>query len=478
MAKGYQESLTPANACEDSSTGTYADLSVTMRLCLSPKIGTSLVVAYSLHKTPVPSKRSADNTEQAVSDDVEETSKAIQETQANQTNRADASVLLPLPTTSNNPQIGEIYHGDSHETTPPTTADGEPGLLTDGNLFPTAGEMVEESEEPLQRQFTDRPFNASAPPFSAALSSAASIQHISDIRSRDSLDSIQHTSDIKLRDSLDVEVTDAAGRDFWATFGEENAEKITIATFFDALMDFLGVDATKDDSNKLWTACWRVEDREIQFDELRAVARCIEQALCISSIPLGITWELEAPKTAPAEPLTDNEVTPAAALTDNVADQIKGPAKNIVASTEVSSENVTGPAEPPTEKSTENVVGATENDPMIGTSQPTFIRVHPRYLETQTLDKYNLPWEYDSASRPVSEGLSGLTSKQGRPDYIIIKKYINRDFQEELFNHTRKLREELKLQKYCRAVVSNIVTDQSINFESALCVVSFPIDAV
>lgn len=54
----------------------------------------------------------------------------------------------------------------------------------------------------------------------------------------------------------------------------------------------------------------------------------------------------------------------------------------------------------------------------------TFIRVHRKYLLPATLDAFKLPWEWDD--------------RDG--NYIIIKQWISEDFQEELFEHSRKLR--------------------------------------
>jgi len=43
----------------------------------------------------------------------------------------------------------------------------------------------------------------------------------------------------------------------------------------------------------------------------------------------------------------------------------------------------------------------------------------------ETLDYFQLPWEWDERDT----------------EYIIIKHWVNEDFQEELFEHTRQLRE-------------------------------------
>lgn len=55
----------------------------------------------------------------------------------------------------------------------------------------------------------------------------------------------------------------------------------------------------------------------------------------------------------------------------------------------------------------------------------TWIKVHRKHLLPETLMAYRLPWEWDERDS----------------NYIIIKQWISEDFQEELFAHTRRLRE-------------------------------------
>jgi len=57
--------------------------------------------------------------------------------------------------------------------------------------------------------------------------------------------------------------------------------------------------------------------------------------------------------------------------------------------------------------------------------RPTYIKVNRKYLHPDTLDHYGLPWEWDSRDT----------------EYIIIKRYIDNDLQDELFEHTRRLKE-------------------------------------
>lgn len=58
----------------------------------------------------------------------------------------------------------------------------------------------------------------------------------------------------------------------------------------------------------------------------------------------------------------------------------------------------------------------------------TYIKVRTKYLSPETLNHYRLPWEYD----PDNE------------DFIIIEKFISPEFQEELFDHTERLRRSIR----------------------------------
>ncbi|KAJ5380291.1 uncharacterized protein N7496_002719 [Penicillium cataractarum] len=55
----------------------------------------------------------------------------------------------------------------------------------------------------------------------------------------------------------------------------------------------------------------------------------------------------------------------------------------------------------------------------------TWIKVHRKHLLPESLIAYNLPWEWDERDS----------------NYIIIKRWITEDLQEELFAHTRRLRD-------------------------------------
>ncbi|KAL8776140.1 MAG: hypothetical protein Q9213_008380 [Squamulea squamosa] len=58
--------------------------------------------------------------------------------------------------------------------------------------------------------------------------------------------------------------------------------------------------------------------------------------------------------------------------------------------------------------------------------RPTYIKVHRKHLSPDTLDAYDLPWEWDEPDT----------------DYMIIKRWINENDQDKLFEHTRRLREQ------------------------------------
>jgi len=56
---------------------------------------------------------------------------------------------------------------------------------------------------------------------------------------------------------------------------------------------------------------------------------------------------------------------------------------------------------------------------------PTYMKIKREYIEPDTLDVYQLPWEFDAQD----------------PLYIIIKQHVNDDDLEALFAHTAKLRQ-------------------------------------
>ncbi|KAL8763382.1 MAG: hypothetical protein Q9184_000770 [Pyrenodesmia sp. 2 TL-2023] len=63
---------------------------------------------------------------------------------------------------------------------------------------------------------------------------------------------------------------------------------------------------------------------------------------------------------------------------------------------------------------------------VVDLNRPTFIKVHRKYLSPDTLDAFDLPWEWDDRDS----------------NFIIIKGWINENDQDRLFEHSRKLREQ------------------------------------
>ncbi|MCJ1437970.1 hypothetical protein MMC27_007357 [Xylographa pallens] len=59
-------------------------------------------------------------------------------------------------------------------------------------------------------------------------------------------------------------------------------------------------------------------------------------------------------------------------------------------------------------------------------SRPVHIKVHKKYLDTETLDFYGLPWEWYASNN----------------DFIIIKQFVPEHDQDVIFEHTRKRREK------------------------------------
>ncbi|KAL3467176.1 hypothetical protein BJX64DRAFT_191982 [Aspergillus heterothallicus] len=57
--------------------------------------------------------------------------------------------------------------------------------------------------------------------------------------------------------------------------------------------------------------------------------------------------------------------------------------------------------------------------------KPTWIKVHRKHIAPETLEAYHLPWEYDRMDE----------------DWVLIRKWLSLELQEELFAHSRQLRE-------------------------------------
>lgn len=64
------------------------------------------------------------------------------------------------------------------------------------------------------------------------------------------------------------------------------------------------------------------------------------------------------------------------------------------------------------------------HDLQLDISRPTYIRVKIEHLYPETLEYFHLPWDYD----PTDDR------------YLLIKKYVSHELQQELFEHTRKIK--------------------------------------
>ncbi|KAJ6004492.1 hypothetical protein N7522_006137 [Penicillium canescens] len=76
----------------------------------------------------------------------------------------------------------------------------------------------------------------------------------------------------------------------------------------------------------------------------------------------------------------------------------------------------------------------------------TWIKVHRKHLLPETLIAYSLPWDWDEHDT----------------EYIIIKKWITEDLQEELFAHTQRIRHQKEHQRVI-AQTSHSMTELRVN---------------
>ncbi|KAL8795228.1 MAG: hypothetical protein Q9195_002239 [Heterodermia aff. obscurata] len=74
-------------------------------------------------------------------------------------------------------------------------------------------------------------------------------------------------------------------------------------------------------------------------------------------------------------------------------------------------------------------------------TRPTYIKVHRKYLSPDTLDLYNLPWQWDDVSNARSPSEAQANVKKRDVNYIVIKRWIPEHEQDILFEHTQSLRE-------------------------------------
>ncbi|KAL8953059.1 MAG: hypothetical protein Q9222_001052 [Ikaeria aurantiellina] len=72
------------------------------------------------------------------------------------------------------------------------------------------------------------------------------------------------------------------------------------------------------------------------------------------------------------------------------------------------------------------IVKINEQMNVVNLNRPTYIKVHRKHLSPETLDAYDLPWEWDDRDS----------------NFVVIKRWINENDQDKLFEHTRRLREQ------------------------------------
>ena len=76
----------------------------------------------------------------------------------------------------------------------------------------------------------------------------------------------------------------------------------------------------------------------------------------------------------------------------------------------------------------------------INAIMPTQMKVHRKHLSPQTLDLYDLPWEWDEVSYTNLERVTKAADDVQKDVNYIIKRWIPEHDQNILFEHTRTLR--------------------------------------
>ncbi|KAN0069775.1 hypothetical protein V8E54_012081 [Elaphomyces granulatus] len=84
----------------------------------------------------------------------------------------------------------------------------------------------------------------------------------------------------------------------------------------------------------------------------------------------------------------------------------------------------------------------------------TYIKVNRKYLLPDTLNAYHLPWDWDEVSKVYPR-----VARDG--NYIIIKTYVSKELQEELFAHTRRLREPKLITEQSSSLTELRVNDKN-----------------
>ncbi|KAL9616738.1 MAG: hypothetical protein Q9160_008426 [Pyrenula sp. 1 TL-2023] len=73
-------------------------------------------------------------------------------------------------------------------------------------------------------------------------------------------------------------------------------------------------------------------------------------------------------------------------------------------------------------------------------SKKRHVKVHRKYLLPETLEVYHLPWEWAKVSFSAQK-THNFSHEQSDPSYIIIKKFVEKDLMDELFQHTKAVKD-------------------------------------
>ncbi|KAL8656992.1 MAG: hypothetical protein Q9226_002363 [Calogaya cf. arnoldii] len=103
----------------------------------------------------------------------------------------------------------------------------------------------------------------------------------------------------------------------------------------------------------------------------------------------------------------------------------------------------------PSENSQDASFSEQENENVA--SAPECIRVHRKHIDPETLNAFNLPWEWDDRDQ----------------EYMIINRWISEDDHEKLFLHTENLRERQRLREQSEAT-TEVREAHGLEFEERL----------
>lgn len=89
---------------------------------------------------------------------------------------------------------------------------------------------------------------------------------------------------------------------------------------------------------------------------------------------------------------------------------------------------------------------------VVNLGKPIWMKVHRKNLDTDTLEAYGLPWEWDDvslATQPYNLRKQFTDTVYGKldSDYMVIKRWISHHDRDKLFDHTRKMRRENQMKQ-------------------------------